>query len=302
MAWRDWVRLLSLAAIWSTTFYLAAVALRGFGPLTIAAGRVAIGAAALGLWLAVHRTPLPVDWRSLTAFLIMGGLNNALPFSLIFMAQTQIAGGVAAILNATTPLFTAILASWLGMERLTAARIAGLLIGIAGVALVVAGDAAGGIGRTAVADGAVLLAALFYALAGVFGRRRLAGLRPQVAACGMLAGSAAMLVPLALLIEQPWRAAPAPEALIAVGLLGLCGAALAYVLYFRILAGAGATNLLLVTFLLPVGALLLGAMLLGERVRLSQLAGVAPIFAALVLVDGRMARWLRATWRPAGAT
>src|SRR5262249_23730827 len=105
----------------------------GGGARAGGAGGVAIGAAALGLWLAVHRAPLPVDRRSLTAFLIMGGLNNALPFSLIFMAQTEIAGGVAAILNATTPLFTAILASWLGMERLTAARIAGLLIGIAGV-------------------------------------------------------------------------------------------------------------------------------------------------------------------------
>lgn len=300
MARAEWGRLLLLAAVWSASFFLAEIALRAFGPLTIAAGRVALGAGALALWMAWRGTGLPLgSWR---AFLLMGLLNNAVPFALIFRAQQSIDSAIAAILNATTPLFVAAIAAAIGLERLTAGRSAALLLGFAGVAVLIGPEAWRAAAGAPAAEGAVLLAALSYALAGLFGRRALAGLAPDAAACGMLLASTLLLAPAALLLERPWRAEPDPDAILALLALAGFGTALAYGLYFRILASAGATNLLLVTFLLPVGALLLGVALLGERVGPMQTAGLALILLALVLIDGRALGALRATSPPAAAT
>jgi drug/metabolite transporter (DMT)-like permease len=296
----DWARLLVLAAVWSGSFLCTEIALRDFGPLTIAAGRVALGAAFIGLWMRARGTPLPVErWP---AFLIMGLLNNAIPFSLVFWAQQTIESGLAAILNATTPLFAALLAAGMGMERLPASRLFGLIVGLGGVAVLIGPDAWEGADQTLAAEGAVLVATLFYAIAGLFGKRALGGMSPDAAACGMLLGSSALLVPAALLLEAPWRAAPGAAGILAVLVFGLVGAALAYGLYFRVLASAGATNLLLVTFLLPVGALVLGVAFLKERVGAGELTGLGLILFSLVLIDGRAGSWIRATSRPAAAT
>ena len=161
MAGRDWARLLVLAAVWSGSFLCTEIALRDFGPLTIAAGRVALGAAFLGLWMSVRGTPFPLErWP---AFLAMGLLNNAIPFSLVFWAQQTIESGLAAILNATTPLFAALLAAALGLERLPAIRLFGLIVGLGGVAVLIGPDAWEGADQTLAAEGAVLIATLFYA-------------------------------------------------------------------------------------------------------------------------------------------
>ncbi len=300
MAGRDWARLLLLAAVWSASFLFAEIALRGFEPLTIAAGRVGLGAVLLSGWMTVCRTALPLGrWR---AFLIMGLLNNAVPFTLIFRAQQDIDSGLAATLNATTPLFVAAIAAGLGMERLTGLRLVALVLGVAGVAILVGPEAWRGVGSTLMPEAAVLLAALSYAAAGLFGRRALAGLAPDAAACGMLLGSSVLLIPAAFIFERPWQADPSPGAIMAMLALAAFGTALAYGLYFRILKSAGATNLLLVTFLLPVGALILGVLLLGEQVGSRQLAGLTLILLALALIDGRAVALLRATWRPAAGT
>ena len=300
MAGRDWARLVVLAAVWSGSFLCAEIALRDFGPLTIAAGRVALGAGFLAAWMMSRGTAFLLErWP---AFLIMGLLNNAVPFSLVFWAQQTIDSGLAAILNATTPLFAALLAAGVGLERLTPMRLVGLILGLGGVTVLMGPEAWRGVDQTLVAEGAVLLATLFYAVAGLFGKQALAGLSPDAAACGMLLGSSAVLIPAALALEAPWRADPGPAGILAVLAFGLFGAALAYGLYFRILASAGATNLLLVTFLLPVGALVLGLLFLGEQVDAEELMGLALILLGLVVIDGRAAALLTATSRPGGAT
>jgi drug/metabolite transporter (DMT)-like permease len=300
MSGRDWARLLVLAAVWSGSFLLTEIALRDFGPLTIAAGRVALGAAFLAAWMKARGTVLPVErWP---AFLAMGLLNNAIPFSLVFWAQETIDSGLAAILNATTPLFAAVLAAGAGLERLTPPRLFGLVLGLAGVAALIGPEAWLGADQTLMAEAAVLLATLFYAAAGLFGKHALGGMAPDAAACGMLLGSSVLLIPAALLVEAPWQANPGPAGIVAVLAFGLFGAALAYGLYFRILASAGATNLLLVTFLLPVGALVLGVGFLNEEVGAGELAGLALILLSLTLIDGRATALLTARSRPAAAT
>lgn len=276
----DWGRIALLAALWASSFPLAEVALWSLTPLTAVLGRVALGAAALGLLL------------RLRGLLVMGLLNNALPFSLIVWGQTRIDSGLASILNATTPLFAVLLAQVLTRdEKLTARRLAGVLLGLAGVALIVGPGALGGLGGDLPGELAVLGAALSYALAGLWGRRFRA-LPPPATAFGMLAGSTLLMLPLALVVEQPWRLAPSGASLAAVAALGLVATAAAYLLYFRILSTAGATNLLLVTLLIPIGALAAGSLLLDEPLDPRALGGLAAILAGLAVIDGRPAAWL----------
>jgi len=289
MGRREWLLLLLLAGVWSSSFLFFAVALAELPPLTVVLGRVGLAAPLLLAVLVATGHRLPTDWRSWRQFLAMGALNNAIPFSLIAWGQLHIGSGLAAIFNATTPLFTVALAHFLTPDdRLTANRLAGLLCGLAGVVLLVGPRAVAGLGLAGWSELAVLAAACSYAAASLYGRR-FRGTPPLVAATGMLCGATLLETPLVLLIDRPWQL-PAPgigtiAALFAVALL--C-TALAYLLYFRILATAGATNLMLVTLLIPVGALLLGAIFRGERATGLTLAGLALILAGLAAIDGRL--------------
>jgi drug/metabolite transporter (DMT)-like permease len=252
--------------------------------------RVALAALALALVVPPRRdAPWP-------AYFAMGLLNNALPFSLIFWGQTEIGSGLASILNATTPLFTLTVAHFLTSdEKIDRTKLVALLTGLLGVAVLVGPAALAG-GAALWAQAACLAAALSYAFAGVYGRRfRRMGVAPAAAAAGQVTASAVLILPIMLIVDQPWLL-PTPPSLavcLALGGLALLSTALAYVLYFRILAVAGATNLLLVTFLIPVTAILLGAMVLGERLEPRQFAGMATIGVALALLDGRVAGLLR---------
>jgi len=230
----------------------------------------------------------------------MGLLNNAIPFTLFVVAQSTIGSGLAAILNATTPIFGVVVAHLVTRdERLTPSRMAGVLLGVAGVAVMVGPSALGGLGRDLGAQLACLGAAVSYACAGVYGRRfpRL-GLAPAATAAGQLSASTLLILPLALLIDRPWMLpVPGPTVFAAVLGLALASTAFAYVLYFRILALAGATNLLLVTFLIPVSAILLGVVGLGEVLLPRQVAGMALIGCGLAAIDGRLPDRLRAALR-----
>lgn len=226
-------------------------------------------------------------------------LNNLVPFSLIFWGQTRIAVGLAAILNATTPLFTVVLAHFLTRdEPLSANRVAGVLAGVAGVAVMIGPEALHELGLHLLAQIAVLGAALSYALAGIFGRR-FQDMPPIVSAAGQVTASTVLLLPVVVLLERPWPGlalgalswgASTWGAILGLALLST---ALAYLIYFRLLASAGATNLLLVTFLIPVSAIALGASLLGERLEVQHLAGMALIGLGLAAIDGRPLRPLR---------
>jgi drug/metabolite transporter (DMT)-like permease len=221
----------------------------------------------------------------------MGLLNNIIPFCLIVWSQTHITSGLAAILNASTPLLTVIVAHiCTDDEKMTGNRLAGVLIGILGVVVMIGPAALGGLGTNVTAQLAVVVAALSYAFAAIYGRRfSRMGIAPIITATGQVTAAALALLPVALLVEHPW-ALPMPGLAVQGAVVGqaVLSTALAYILYFRILATAGATNLLLVTFLMPAVAIGLGTAVLGERLGLEQALGLTLIGAGLAAIDGRL--------------
>jgi len=287
----EWAMLLAMSVLWGGSFFFVGTAVKELPPLTIVLLRVGLAAAMLFAMLRIVGLRFPGDRRAWAAFVGMGLPNNVIPFCLIVWGQTQIASSLAAILNATTPLFTIVVAHLLtDDERMTGKRLAGVLIGIVGVLVTIGPGALGGIGSDVLAQLAVLAAAVSYAFAGVFGRRfRQLGIAPMTAAAGQVTASAMMLLPLALLVDRPWTL-PMPGAATWAAILGLAAlsTALGYILYFRILATAGATNLLLVTFLIPVSAIVLGALVLGERLSAQHFLGMALIGLGLAAIDGRL--------------
>jgi drug/metabolite transporter (DMT)-like permease len=289
MALRVWLWLLSLSVLWGGSFFFAKVAVGELGPFTVVFARVALAALALALVVPLRRhAPWP-------AYFAMGFLNNALPFSLIFWGQTEIGSGLASILNATTPLFTLVVAHVLTAdEKIDRTKVAALLVGLLGVVVLIGPSALVG-SSTLWGQAACLAAALSYAFAGIYGRRfRRLGIAPAEAAAGQLTASTALILPIMLVVDRPWMLPPPSLTVwLALGALALLSTALAYVLYFRILAAAGATVLLLVTFLIPVPAILLGAMVLGERLEPRHYAGMALIGLGLAIIDGRIAALLR---------
>ena len=298
----EWGLLLTLSLLWGGSFFFAEVALEGLPPLSVVFARVAVGALALIVLVHAVGLRLPRSLRLWRAFLVMGTLNNLIPFTLIVWGQTQITGGLAAILNATTPLFTVVLAHKLTRdERMTKAKLAGVVMGFFGVAVMIGPQALEGMTTFVLAQVAVLGAALSYGLAGIYGRR-FREVPPLVTAAGQVTASSVLLCPVAILVDQPWTLAlPDSAVLGSLAGLGLLSTAAAYVIYFRVLATAGATNLLLVTFLIPVSAILLGGLVLGERLSAGQLAGMAVIAVGLSVIDSRIWRWFRTansvTWR-----
>ena len=282
----DWLQLALLSLVWGGSFFFVEIALRGLQPLTIVALRVSIAAA--GLWLVVglgrHKSvrARPVRW------LVMGAINNAVPFSLIVWSQQHIDSGHAAVLNATTPLFTVLVAHVaLRDEPLRIRAVAGILAGLVGVVLTV-GTSGLATGDQLAADLAMLLAAVSYACASVYGRR-FGGDPAMVTAAGQLTGSSLIMMPLALAFDRPWLSTEASaSSLAAVAGLALLSTAFAYVVYFEILRRAGAVNLMLVTLLVPPTALLLGVVFLGEDLVTADVLGLAAIGLGLVVIDGRL--------------
>ena len=295
MGGREWAMLLALAVLWGGSFFFNGVAVRELPPFTLVWLRVAIAAAALLLVLRLLGQRMPTESRIWIAFFGMGLLNNVVPFVLIVWGQHHIASGLASILNATTPLFTVLVAHLLTPdERLTPLKAAGVSVGFAGAVVMIGPDALGGIGMGVMAQIACLAGALTYAFAGVFGRRfKRMGVAPMATAAGQVCASTVLLLPLMLLVDRPWTLVmPHATTWAAVLGVGLLSTALAYVLYFRILAAAGATNLLLVTFLIPVSAILLGVLVLGETLLLRHSGGMALIGVGLACIDGRLPRFL----------
>lgn len=289
----EWAMLLALSILWGGSFFFVEVAVQALPTLTIVTLRVGLAAAALwAVVLALGLRP-PRDARIWAAFFAMGLLNNVIPFGLIVWGQQTIASGLASILNGTTPFFTVVVAGALLVdERLTRLKLAGVAIGFAGVVLMLGVDLLAGLASDVLAQAAVLAAALSYAFAGVFGRRfRSMDVSPVVTAAGQVTASTVLLAPAALLVEAPWTLAD-PGALVWAAIAGLAilSTALAYILYFSILERAGATNLLLVTFLIPATAILLGVLVLDERLGPWEIAGMALIAAGLAAIDGRLFR------------
>lgn len=290
----EWGLLLVLSLLWGGSFLFGRIAVAELPPMTVAWLRVSLAAAVLMAALLLAGEPirraLPF-WRD---FLVMGLINNVIPFSLILWGQTEIGAGLAAVLNATTPFFAALIAHVATAdERLTSHRIAGLLIGILGVAILVGPEVWAGFGGNVMALVAVLGAALSYGFAGLWGRR-FRGLPPAMSAGAQLTASTLLLLPLVLIFDRP-LGLPMPSASVvaAIFALAVLSTALAYIVFFRILARAGGSNVMLVTLMIPPSAILLGWLVLGETLSAGELLGAAVIGLALLVIDGRALERLR---------
>jgi len=287
----DWVMLLSLSLIWGGSFFLNAVILTELPTLTLVAARVSLAAIALWGFAAITgrlRGLTPAVWA---AFAVMGFLNNAIPFTFIVHAQTSISSGLASILNATTPLFTILVAGvFLSDERFSVMRLAGVAIGLFGVVVMIGTDALDGIGSSVWAQMFSLGAAVSYGFASVFGRRfRRLGIDPIQVAMGQVTMSSLMLWPVAIVLDRPFDLAmPSVTVWGALGVLSVICTACAYILYFKVLERAGATNISMVTFLVPVSAILLGILFLSETLHISHVIGMLLIGLGLIVIDGRM--------------
>ncbi len=287
--------LLLLAFIWGGSFFFNAVAVRELPVLTIVLGRVGIAALILLLVIWLKGIRLPRVPELFAAFAIMGLFNNVLPFGLIVWAQGYVASGQAAIINATTPIFAAIMAHLMtGDEKIFVRQIAGILIGIAGVALMMGVSVRQDAGIVLAAQFALLGASLSYGFVAAYGRRfRNLGVSPLVTTTGQVTMASLFLLPFVMVIDRPWMLPmPSLEAILAVVAIAVICTAFAYGLYFRILASAGATNLSLVTMLVPASAILLGILFLGERLLTHHLAGLGLIICGLTMMDGRLPRRL----------
>ncbi len=289
-----WSLLLLLSLLWGGSFFFIAIAVQDLPTFTIVWLRVAL--ASLVLWAVIALTGQRIVWNRpvIIACIGMGILNNAIPFSFIIYGQASIPSGLASILNATTPLFTVVATHLLTTDKLDRAKIIGVSLGIAGVAVLVGPDVLGA-GAPVIAQLAVLAGALSYGLGGVWSRRFKGLDLPAIAiAAGQLTASTLLMFPLMLIIDQPWQiAAPGTSAILAVLGLATISTALAYILFFRILDLAGPTNVSLVTFLIPVSATLLGWAFLSERLGLGELIGALLIGAGLAAMDGRLLPWLK---------
>ena len=288
MGIKEWALLGALSLLWGSSFFFNEIVLLQLKPLTVVLGRT--GFAALALLLMVYGTgqKMPHQLSMWGAFCVMGLLNNLLPFTLIVWGQQHIDSGLAAIFNGTTPLFTVFLAHFLTEEEhLTWNRLLGIVLGMVGVIVLIGLDALKTLSLQSLAQIAILGAAFSYGLASIFGRR-FKGMPPIIPAAGMLVGSTVMMAPIALWVEQPWRVSLTLATWGAWLAMALLGTALAYLIFFRILASAGATNVMLVTLLVSPTALLLGVVLLGEPLHLMLLVGMGFIFLGLVAVDGRV--------------
>jgi drug/metabolite transporter (DMT)-like permease len=289
MTAQEWVLLLFLSFLWGGSFFLSAVAIKEIAPFTLAFARMALAALALAAVAFATGLRFPKDAASWGAYFIMGAVMSAVPFSLIYYGQTQISGGLASILNATTPLFALVFAHiFTHDEKITVQRFSGVLAGLGGVILIMGPAALAESGTRVAAQTAVLGAAMCYGVASIYGKR-FRDASAVVTACGQLTAGAAFLLPMAAVADHPLsRPLPGLVSLACVVALALFSTALAFIVYFRILRRAGATNVTLVTLLVPVSAILLGALILGETLAPRHFGGLALIACGLVIIDGRV--------------
>jgi len=283
--------LLALAAVWGGSFFFAEIALAEVPPLTITLHRVFWAVPMLAVIVALSGLKLPRDPRLWGAYLVMGGLNNAIPFSLIFWGQTHIESGLASILNGTTAVFGAVVAGIILVdEPLTRRKLIGAALGLVGVAVIMGPEALQSLDPGNLAQLAIVGAALSYAFASVWGKLRLAGQPPMMNALGMLIGSTVLMIPLVLLVDGPPSLSLSPKIWAALFGVAALSTVLAYILYFAILVRAGAANLMLVTLMIPPFAITLGAIFLGESLGIEAWIGFAVIALGLAITDGRLLR------------
>lgn len=288
----DAALLVFLSLLWGGGFVLAGLALQELPPVALVFGRVAFGALFLLPLVLFYWIGLPRGVAGWTPFVVMGLLNNVIPFALIAGAQTYITTGLASIGNATTPLFTVLVTAAFGEEKLTAHKLVGVIMGLAGVA-VLRGPSLDVSSAQTVGILLCLGGALSYGLSGLWGRRMLRGVPPLTSAFYQVLCSTGMLLVLMLAIDRPWTLAiPSATTWLSLVGLGVFATSIAYLVFYRILARSGATNVMLVTLLMPVSTIVLAHFVLGETLGLREAVGALIIGAALLVIDGRMFGWI----------
>ena len=295
----EWMLLVLLSVVWGGSFFFNGIALREFPTLSIVTARVGLAALALLFLMKMLGQGIQLNRQILKAFFGMSFLNNVVPFSLIVWGQQHIASRDASILNATTPLFTMLVAHWFTTdEKINPRRLLGVLTGMGGVGLMMGLDSMESSGFHLLGQSAILLAAFSYGLAGVYGKRfAQLEIPPLATATGQLCASSMILIPLTMWIDQPWTfTMPSIEGMGSLLGIAMLSTALAYVIYFRLLKTAGATNLLLVTLLIPVSAIILGVFLLDESLEPQHLYGMVVISLGLLIMDRRLLQFFRNTF------
>jgi drug/metabolite transporter (DMT)-like permease len=287
---RDWSLLALLSVLWGGSFFFNGVVLRELPPLTVVLLRVTLAALFLLPLLWVYRIRFPRGLSGWKPFFAIALVNNVLPFSLIVAGQTHIPSGLASILNATTPLFTVLVMAAAGDEKLHARRVAGVVTGLIGVIILHGQDlsfqSGEGIGILL-----CLMAAFSYGLSALYARRKLSDSPPLATATFQMMASSLMMAVVAASFERPWQLPmPGPTTWLALIGLAALSTALAYIVFFQILRRSGSTNVMLVTLLIPVTAILLGTLVLGESVSPREIVGALVIGSALLLIDGRVLR------------
>jgi drug/metabolite transporter (DMT)-like permease len=291
---RSWALLLALAILWSLSFIFIKVAGEEIPVFTLVLVRVGIAALALHVFVLATGRQYPGDLRMLLRYGVMGVLNNVLPFALIVYATVSLGAGAASILNATSPIFALLVAHVAtDNEKVTPAKLIGILLGLVGVAAMVGPDAIAGVQTELVAAAAMLLASFFYGVAAVFGRSFRA-VDATVSATSQLTASTLILLPIALIVDRPWSL-PLPSTTVISSALALAilSTSVAYVIFYELIRRAGATNTILVTLLIPVGGMFLGWALLSEPFTPAEAAGMLLIGLGLAVIDGRLFRRLR---------
>ncbi|MDA8787075.1 DMT family transporter [Porticoccaceae bacterium] len=294
MGTKDWGMLLLLSFLWGGSFFFISVAISELPPFTLVTMRVGLAALTLWLVLLVSGYPIPKSPKVWRTFMMMGLLGNAMPFSLIAWGQTHIGAGLASIINATTPIFTILIAgAFLSDEHITPKKVLGIAAGLLGVIVLIGPSALLELGTNTMAQLAVIGAAISYSSATVFGRRfKAMGISPFDTAVGQVTASTILLLPLVWFIDKPLELAnPSLQVWLAILALAIFSTAFAYILFFRILSSSGATNVVLVTFLAPVTASFLSWLILDEQLQAKHFIGMACIGLGLAIIDGRL--WSR---------
>ncbi|WP_271590836.1 DMT family transporter [Bradyrhizobium sp. CCBAU 53415] len=299
---RDWSLLAVLSILWGGSFFFNGAALQELPPLTLVFLRVALGAGMLLPLLRLRGISLPKSMTGWRPFVVIGLLNNVVPFSLIVIGQTFSSSGLASILNATTPLFTVVVMAAAGEEALRMRRVAGVALGVVGVVILrgwgIETRPGQGLGILLCLGGA-----LSYGFAALAARRMLKDAAPLGAATFQLMASTVMMAIVVGVVERPWRlAAPGLTTWLAVLGLAALSTALAYIVFFQIIRRSGASNVMLVTLLIPVTAILLGWLALGEPISMREIVGAIIIGSALLVIDGRAFGLLRRGAQAPGLT
>ena len=291
---QSWGLLAILALLWGASFLSIRIALDEVPPLTAVAHRVGWATLVLWIYVLIRRLPLPRGRHVWISFAGMGLLNNVIPFTLMAWGQLYIPSGLTSIFNAATAIFGVLVAALLlSDESLSKRKAIGVAVGFAGVVTAIGIDSLRAFDITSLAQLAVLAGTISYAFAGVWARKRLTGLAPQVAAAGMLTASTLIMLPLAWIIDGPIRIDLQPRTMWAIAYYALGATALAYLLYYRVLVLAGSGNLMLVTLMIAPIAILLGALVLGETLSANAYKGFALLALGLLIIDGRVIDRLR---------